>query len=1131
MTTCKERISTRTAGIGTAISLGLLLAGGSLARATDYIFNLTTGTATWATTTAWTPNGTPGTGDNIDATLITSSGATLSLNGTVRTINNLTKTVASRWNISGGASTLSTLNLNNITLATDNMIFFNGASGGLVVNAANMTVNTGGILYFGSTSLSANNMSRGLTVSGTTTLNGTGALRMNVSNTTGNSYSLGLLNVNGTAIATLNNAPAGKAASVANVTGLSGSGGSIQAVLAISEYGVLSTLAINNTTDYSSATVLRDGALTTNGGTLLVTKTGAGIQTLTGANTYTGATTISNGILRMGNASALGARAGILPGNVDTGTSVSATGTLDLGGQTGVIEVIRLNGTGFGGNGALVNTGAAASIGNGVASITQTAAGSVPATLSFSGGGGTGTTGTVSLGVTAATFAINGGTTTYSAAPAVTISGGGGSGATATANLNASGVVSSITITSPGFGFATVPTIGFSAGTVLVAGTNPSGMGNATSFTPVSYSITATGSGYTSAPTVSFSDGTFAATAALSGIVLTGNASIGGSGNITVDGMVSEEGGAWVLTKVGTNVLALTNAGNSYSGGTIINGGSISIATDTALGTAPGTATAAHLTLNGGTLATTGDVALAATRGLSLGASGGTFDVASSTTLSYDGSAAGAGGLTKSGTGTLALSGGSSYAGATAANAGTLAISNDTALGTTAGGVTVASGATLQLSGGITVGEEALSLTGDGAVAGAGALQNLSGGNTWNGDVTITAGATRINSDAGSLLITGDVALVGTTGNFNVGGAGDVEISGLISGGLQLFKSSVGGGTVTLSNPNNTYTNHTTVAAGTLRISTEGNLGTTPAVFSSVKLRVRSGGTLQTTADMSISANRGITISNGGGAISPDAGTTLTVNSRITGTAADTLAKAGAGKLVLTADNGTFLGATDVTSGALQAGLGGAGKTGTGAITVRTGGSLLGTGIVQGSSFTAESGSFVHAGDGTAQGDYGTLTFTPVSGAGAIDFQIGSTLVLGLNAAGMSDLLSFIGTGSTLLSFSGDLIAGPSSLVPTQETTFNLLDWSGLGAAPTFASRYSHVGLLFGNGDEAAGLDLPDVFGSGYGWDISSFTTDGSISLVLVPEPCRCALLALGAGLLLARRPERRRKQSCVRTC
>lgn len=511
-----------------------------------------------------------------------------------------------------------------------------------IFNPANVTV-TAGTLFFGSTTLSTQNLSRGLTVSGTTTVSG-GAMQMNVANTSGNTYSLGLANVSGTGLISLNNAPMGKTAAMANVTGLSGSGGFIQTSPAVGQNGNLVTLAITNTNDYSSGTVLRDGLGNNYGITLRLTKAGAGMQTLTGTNTFTGATTITNGTLKMGNASALGARTGIVPSNTDNGTNVSATGTLYLGGQTGVTEVIRLNGTGVGGNGALVNSGTAASIGSGIASITQTTSGSTAPTITLTGGGGTGATATATMGVTTTTFTINGGTTTYSTAPTVTIT-GGGAATQATANLTG-GVVTSITIKTVGAGYTSAPNIAFSAGTVLVAGTNPTGTGNATNFTPVSYNITATGSGYTSAPTVSFNSGTFAATVALSGIVLAGNSSIGGTGDITVNGVVSESGGSRVLTKVGTSTLTLANAGNSYSGATIIHGGAVAVTSDAGLGTAPGAATAGHLTLNNGALATSGTFALNANRGIALGASGGQITTTSGT-LTYGGIMDGAGGLHK----------------------------------------------------------------------------------------------------------------------------------------------------------------------------------------------------------------------------------------------------------------------------------------------------------------------------------------------------------------------------------------------------------------------------------------------------------------------------------------------------
>ena len=209
----------------------------------------------------------------------------------------------------------------------------------------------------------------------------------------------------------------------------------------------------------------------------------------------------------------------------------------------------------------------------------------------------------------------------------------------------------------------------------------------------------------------------------------------------------------------------------------------------------------------------------------------------------------------------------------------------------------------------------------------------------------------------------------------------------------------------------------------------------------------------------------------------------------------------------------TITGATIVQSGVLQVGALGVGTTGTGTVTAQSNSTMIGTGVIQGSSFTASSGSTIHASDGIAQANYGTLTFAPVSGFGAIDFQSGSTLILGIAPDGTSDLLYFVGTGSNSLSFNENLTVGPAIFIPVAEKVFNLLDWSGLFASPTFAARFDYTGWLYGNGDEATGLDLPDVSASSYYWDISQFTTQGPIALVMVPEPSRTGLL--GAYLLL----------------
>ncbi|MEN3940415.1 autotransporter-associated beta strand repeat-containing protein [Prosthecobacter sp. SYSU 5D2] len=228
------------------------------------------------------------------------------------------------------------------------------------------------------------------------------------------------------------------------------------------------------------------------------------------------------------------------------------------------------------------------------------------------------------------------------------------------------------------------------------------------------------------------------------------------------------------------------------------------------------------------------------------------------------------------------------------------------------------------------------------------------------------------------------------------------------------------------------------------------------------------------------------------------------------------LVKSGAGTQVLSGLN-TYTGSTTISAGILQ--LTGIGSTGTGAVTVANGSTLSGTGTVRGSSFTAASGAIIHAGDGTDAASFGTLQFSPISGNGTLDFQAGSVIILGLNPGGISDLLSFTGTSETSLLLNGGLTITAPGFTPTAEQTFNLLDWTGLISAPTFASHYSSGGYLYGNGEEATGLDLPDIYGSGYAWDLSQFTTNGSLHLIyVIPEPSRVFLLLVSLGCLINRR-------------
>jgi autotransporter-associated beta strand protein len=326
-------------------------------------------------------------------------------------------------------------------------------------------------------------------------------------------------------------------------------------------------------------------------------------------------------------------------------------------------------------------------------------------------------------------------------------------------------------------------------------------------------------------------------------------------GNVTFSGILNDASNTQSVTKVGNGTVILTRA-NTYDGSTTVSAGALTVSNATALGSTTGGTTVssgAALQLSGGiaigaeALSLTGDGISSggALRNLSGSNSyAGAITLAGATRINSDAGTLtlGAGGisgtqnltfggegnttvsgvigistgtLTKDGAGTLTLSGGNTYDGSTTVSAGALTANNSTALGSTTGGTTVANGAALQLSGGIAIGAEALSLTGDGISTG-GALRNLSGTNSYAGAITL-AGATRINSDAGTLTL-GAGGISGTQ-NLTFGGAGNITVSGLLGISTGTLTKD-GNGILTLGNGTGTaYTGATTVNAGTLVLS------------------------------------------------------------------------------------------------------------------------------------------------------------------------------------------------------------------------------------------------------------------------------------------------------------------------
>ena len=281
------------------------------------------------------------------------------------------------------------------------------------------------------------------------------------------------------------------------------------------------------------------------------------------------------------------------------------------------------------------------------------------------------------------------------------------------------------------------------------------------------------------------------------------------SGTITDGGINGGSGGS--LTKQGAGTLILSGA-NTYTGGTILNTGTIQVQNNSALGT--GT-----LTLNGpDTTLQFGASSLSLANGIILSNDGIIDTNGNNGTLS--GLISGSSSLTKFGTGTLTLTNANTYGGGTVIYAGTLALSGTGSL-LSNGAVNVVSGATFDITnsssltqtigalsgaGEVTLGNNSLIVdtagtsTFSGQIIGNGGLIKegtgtlvLSGGNTFLGGAAI---------NAGTLEVDGSMALAS---NFVVNNGGTLRGSGSLgattvtSGGTLAAGSASALGTLTFS--------------------------------------------------------------------------------------------------------------------------------------------------------------------------------------------------------------------------------------------------------------------------------------------------------------------------------------------
>ena len=642
----------------------------------------------------------------------------------------------------------------------------------------------------------------------------------------------------------------------------------------------------------------------------------------------------------------------------------------------------------------------------------------------------------------------------------MSITGGGGTGATAVANLT-NGVVTSITITNPGTGYTGTPAvtlIGGGATTAATLGTAAIGANAATDG-----GLTKIGAGNLT----------------LSGAnTFNGNVAVN-AGTLTVGVMGANNGssGALGLSNAGKTITVSTGAtltgtvanwfGNASNAGTLptitLNGGTLSMTRYTTIGalnlngatvTASATDTGnyqafalrGNVTVSGTTASTISSTNVTTTTGgYHLGANtifnvaDVTGDVNPDLTISAPlinqsgdfGNAAG--GLTKTGAGTVLLSGANTYTGATAVNAGILYVNGSL---NTASAISLASGARLGGTG--TVGTATVASGGsvEGGQSNAGKL-TLSGltfsgtGTAYFGNlsnyITIPAIA------AGALTANGGANSVSLTINGAIPGVGTYE--------LLSYTGSIGGtgaSAFTLATP---LPNRATGAldfshAGLIDLTVTGTdfliwTGATTNTWDTTNQnwKLNSNGAATTYIDNpgdsvvfdDSAGSAHTTVSLNSGDLHPTAVTfnNNTLNYVLQGTNAIAgttgLTKNGTGAVTITNAN-TYSGGTTINAGTLQ--LGNAGTTGSlsasGAITDNA--SLVinrSNAVTQGTDFgpgITGSGSLTQAGTGTLTLS-GTNAYT-----GGTTVNAGTTLVLngGGTGAGTVQGTVSVGPGATL---------------------------------------------------------------------------------------------------------------------
>ena len=495
--------------------------------------------------------------------------------------------------------------IEKLSAGTLNLSGANTYSGGTLINAGivgisgnNTALGTGAVTVSNGATLQIN---QNLTLSNALTINGAGAVNGAIDSNAGASNTTTLKG----------------AVTLGSSSTVSSDSGTLAIVAGVTGTGDLTVNGAGNTTISS--------AITTGTGALNVNTSGSGSVTLSGANTYTGATTVNSGALSLSGSSTTIQGALIQNGgtiNETTSSQIGSasavtlnSGTLNLSNGTSQTLTGNLN-TFAGSTINLGTSGAGAAL-----TLNQAGTDKLNGVVAGSGSLTTGGTGTTIL-VGANTY--SGGTTTSSTVDITNSSSLG----TGSVTVNSGGTVqtqNNITV----------------ANAFSVSGTGASSNGaieNLSGANTISGPITVAGNSRIQADLGSLT---------LSGAVGIGSntLNVGGSGNTVVNAGITGASGS-SLTKDGSGTLSLGVANPTFLGSIAINAGTLQTNTSGAIsGNALSLASGATLNL-GGTSQSVG--AFTGAGALNLG-SNGSFTLLGSSTLSG----------TLAGTGTITLNTGS----------------------------------------------------------------------------------------------------------------------------------------------------------------------------------------------------------------------------------------------------------------------------------------------------------------------------------------------------------------------------------------------------------------------------------------------------------------------------------------